>query len=85
MAKTSEIATKQEQVELNTPNQILEFATSLKEMIVQNKLYTDIKGKNYVTLKAGRSPALLLELTQSWKKLSKSQLPTRMSTSIGRR
>lgn len=50
MAKTSEIATKQEQVELNTPNQILEFATSLKEMIVQNKLYTDIKGKNYVNV-----------------------------------
>lgn len=50
MAKTSEIATKQKQVELNTPNQILEFATSLKEMIVQNKLYTDIKGKNYVNV-----------------------------------
>lgn len=50
MSKTSEIATKQEQVELNTPNQILEFATSLKEMIVQNKLYTDIKGKNYVNV-----------------------------------
>lgn len=50
MAKTSEIATKQEQVELNTPNQILEFATSLKKMIVQNKLYTDIKGKNYVNV-----------------------------------
>lgn len=50
MSKTSEIATKQEQVELNTPNQILEFATSLKKLIVQNKLFTNIKGKNYVNV-----------------------------------
>lgn len=50
MTKTNEIATKQEQVELKSPNQILEFATSLKEMIVQNKLFTNIKGKNYVNV-----------------------------------
>ena len=50
MGKTNEIATKQEQVELTSPNQILEFATSLKEMIVQNKLFTNIKGKNYVNV-----------------------------------
>lgn len=50
MGKTNEIATKQEQVELTSPNQILEFATSLKDMIVQNKLFTNIKGKNYVNV-----------------------------------
>lgn len=50
MGKTNEIATKQEQVELTNPNQILEFATSLKKMIVQNNLYTNIKGKNYVNV-----------------------------------
>lgn len=50
MGKTNEIATKQEQVELKTPNQILEFATSLKDMIIQNKLFTNIKGKNYVNV-----------------------------------
>lgn len=46
----SEIATKDEVVELTTPNQILDFATQLKEMIVKNRLYTDIKGKNYVNV-----------------------------------
>lgn len=50
MAKTNEIAQKQEKVELSSPNQILEFATSLKDMIVQNHLYTNIKGKNYVNV-----------------------------------
>lgn len=50
MGKTNEIATKQEQVELTSPNQILNFATSLKSLIVQNNLYTNIKGKNYVNV-----------------------------------
>lgn len=50
MGKTNEIAKKQKQVELTSPSQILEFATSLKSMIVQNKLYTNIKGKNYVNV-----------------------------------
>lgn len=50
MGKTNEIAAKQEQVELTSPSQILEFATSLKSMIVNNKLFTNIKGKNYVNV-----------------------------------
>lgn len=50
MGKTNAIATKSEQVELSSPNQILEFATSLRDMIVQNKLFTNIKGKNYVNV-----------------------------------
>lgn len=50
MGKTNAIATKAEQVELTSPNQILEFATSLRDMIIQNKLSTNIKGKNYVNV-----------------------------------
>lgn len=50
MGKTNAIATKSEQVELSSPNQILEFATSLRDMIVQNNLFTNIKGKNYVNV-----------------------------------
>lgn len=50
MSKTSEIALKDEQVELTSPSQILGFATSLKDMIVDNKLFTNIKGKNYVNV-----------------------------------
>lgn len=50
MGKTNEIATKQEQVELKSPSDIMSFATSLKEMIVQNNLFTNIKGKNYVNV-----------------------------------
>lgn len=50
MAKTNEIATKTEQVELTNPSDIMNFATNLKELIVQNKLFTQIKGKNYVNV-----------------------------------
>lgn len=50
MSKTNEMATKVEQVNLTSPSSIMSFATSLKELIVQNKLYTNIKGKNYVNV-----------------------------------
>lgn len=48
--KTNELATKTEMVELTNPNDILGFATNLKELIVQNKLFANIKGKNYVNV-----------------------------------
>lgn len=50
MSKTNEIATRTEQVELSSPSDILNFATNLKDMIVQNKLYTSIRGKNYINV-----------------------------------
>lgn len=50
MAKTSEMAVMDEQVALTSPKQIFDFATQLKDMIVENKLYTNIKGKNYVNV-----------------------------------
>lgn len=50
MTKTNEIATKTEQVELASPQAVLEFANQLKKLIVDNHLYTDIKGKNYVNV-----------------------------------
>lgn len=50
MTKTSELATKNEQVELTSPNQIMGFATNLKDLIVKNNLFTNIKGKNYVNV-----------------------------------
>lgn len=46
----NEIATKTEQVELVSPSEILNFATNLKDMIVKNKLFTNIRGKNYVNV-----------------------------------
>ena len=50
MGKTNEIATTTAQIELTNPSSIMAFATNIKELIVQNKLYTDIKGKNYVNV-----------------------------------
>jgi hypothetical protein len=48
--RTNEIATKTEQIELTSPSDIMNFATNLKELIVQNKLFTQIKGKSYVNV-----------------------------------
>ena len=50
MAKTNELATKTEQIDLRNPNNVMNFATNLKSIIVQNKLYTPIQGKNYVNV-----------------------------------
>lgn len=50
MGKTNEIATRTKQVELSNPNDIMAFATNLKDLIVQNNLFTNIKGKNYVNV-----------------------------------
>lgn len=48
--RTTELATKTEQVNLTNPNDILAFANNLKEMVITNKLYTPIQGKNYVNV-----------------------------------
>ena len=50
--KNNEIANRTESVNLANPKDIMEFATNLKNLIVQNKLFTNIKGKNYVNVKA---------------------------------
>lgn len=49
-AKRNEIATRTEEVNLSSPNDVMKFATSLKELIIQNHLATPIKGKNYVNV-----------------------------------
>lgn len=50
MSKSNDIATKTESVNLTNPSDIMNFATNLKDLIVQNKLFTDIRGKNYVNV-----------------------------------
>lgn len=50
MSKTSELTTKTESVNLMNPSDILDFATTLKKLIIENKLFTPIKGKNYVNV-----------------------------------
>lgn len=47
---SNELATRTERVELTNPTDIMAFATSLKDLVVKNKLYTNIKGKNYVNV-----------------------------------
>lgn len=48
--RKNEIATRTEEVNLSSPNDVMKFATSLKELIVQNHLATPIRGKNYVNV-----------------------------------
>lgn len=50
MAKENELATTTGEVQLTNPQSIMNFATSLKSMIIENKLFTNIKGKNYVNV-----------------------------------
>lgn len=50
MSKTNEISTRTQEVNLTNPQDVMKFATSLKELIVQNRLCTPIKGKNYVNV-----------------------------------
>lgn len=50
MTKQNEVAVRTEEVNLSSPNDILKFATELKKLILQNKLYANIKGKNYVVV-----------------------------------
>lgn len=50
MAKTSELATVAERIELSSPQQTMSFANGLKDLIVSNKLYTQIQGKNYINV-----------------------------------
>lgn len=47
---TNELTTRDEQVSLASPKDVLNFATTLKSMIVESKLYTNIQGKNYVNV-----------------------------------
>jgi len=48
--KTTEIAKRTEEINLNNPQGVLDFANILKELVVDNKLYTQIKGRNYVNV-----------------------------------
>lgn len=48
VTKTTEIVKRTQEVNLYDPNDILKFATDLKELIVQNNLYANIRGKNYI-------------------------------------
>lgn len=38
------------EIQLNTPEGIIKFADDLKSIIVKRKLYTEIRGKNYVNV-----------------------------------
>lgn len=50
MTKTNEIAKTDKEVVLTNPQSIMNFATNLKQLIVDNRLYTSIQGKNYVNV-----------------------------------
>lgn len=44
------VVKKTKTVSLQSPIESMNFANQLKEIIVKNKLYTDVKGKNYVNV-----------------------------------
>lgn len=48
--KTSEIATRDSDINLSSPKDIMSFANDLKKLILENKLSTFIQGRNYVNV-----------------------------------
>ena len=58
--KKSEIAMRTEEVNLGNPNELMKFATELKDLIVQNKLCTPLKGKNYVNVEGWQIAGALI-------------------------
>jgi len=48
--RQSELAKQNEGVDVYNPSQVMEFATNLKKLILENKLFTNIKGRNYVNV-----------------------------------
>lgn len=69
MTKTNEIALKNEQIDLSNPSDIMAFATNLKDLIVQNKLFTNVKGKNYVNVEGWQIAGAFTGMTPMLEKL----------------
>lgn len=46
----TEIVKRTENVSLANPQDVINFAGELKKLIIENRLYTNIKGKNYVNV-----------------------------------
>ena len=49
MAETS-LSKREESVAISSPQQVLEFSNQLKQIIVDKKLYSPIRGKNFVNV-----------------------------------
>lgn len=47
-------------LDIKRPNQISDFAKNLKDLVVKNQLYTNIKGKNYVNVEGWQIAGALL-------------------------
>lgn len=47
-------------LDIKRPNQISDFAKNLKDLVVKNQLYTNIKGKNYVNVEGWQAAGALL-------------------------
>lgn len=46
----TEIVKRTENVSLANPQDVISFASELKKLIIENRLFTNIKGKNYVNV-----------------------------------
>lgn len=50
MSQTTELSKKTENISLANPQAVIEFANDLKQLIIENRLYANIKNKNYVVV-----------------------------------
>jgi hypothetical protein len=61
-------------VDIASPKQLGEFATVLKKFIVEQKLYTNIAGKNYVNVEGWQFAGMATGIMPVVKKLEKIEL-----------
>lgn len=61
-AKSTDIVGKTKTVNIGNPSSVMDFSKNLKDIIVQNNLYTNVKGKNYVNVEGWQIAGAFLGL-----------------------
>lgn len=74
--KKTKLAVSEKQVDINSPKQLVEFASTVKQFVVEQKLYTDIQGKKYVNVEGWQFAGAILGLTPVVQKVEKLESTT---------
>lgn len=70
------LAVTEKQVDINSPKQLVDFASTVKQFVVEQNLFTDIKGKKYVNVEGWQFAGAILGLTPVVQKVEKLESST---------